>query len=249
MSLMNFPTFIQFKLQLIEIIKTIIPTVLATVGFFLGIKMQQRRESKKELEEIYIRNGLENQILHLTKLREHLIYNCLIYPMLFKKNGNGDYDVSHFKNNIKEMYHFIEPNIGQIRMNIFGEEFSGALESLYLVMRKQLYNLELPINGSNLEEGSALTVFEIETMLHYTIVKFTNLLNIIHIYSIGNSFKKISNLTEVKSLRKELKLFSEYCIKSLGKKNKEEIWDFLQTTGKIAKDRLNRMGLLVEAFN
>lgn len=232
-----------------DIVKSILPSLLAFFALICGVKIQHRRENRKEQVEIYIRNGLENQIVSLTRLKENLVYNCLMYPVLFR--GNKGANSNYFYNKLQEMYSYIEPNIAHVRMNIFGSEFCQALESLNLLVRKQLYNLEiLSMKGVSKKEEFALIVFETEAILQYVIVKFTSLLNIMQTgiprYS---SMNNISNLHQVKTLREELKLFSENCIKLLGAKDKEQIWDFLRTTVKITRDRFDRMGILVEALN
>ena len=237
-----------FNTRVIDIFKSAFPSILAFFSLMFGIKVQQGRENKKEQIDVYIRNGLENQILSLTKLKENLIYSCLMYIMLFRKNGG--YDSNYFKSKIKELYVHIEPSVGQIRMHIFGNEFCEALEILNLVTRKQLYDLEmLAIKDTSKKDEFALIVFETEAILQYVIVKYTTLLNITQTGWNSRSLENISNNRKVKVLREELKMFSTSCIKLLGTKDKEQIWNILRTTLKSNKEGLARMGILVEALD
>jgi len=237
-----------FQCRGFDFISGLFPSVLAFFSLICGMRIQEGRENKKEQIETFIRNGLECQILGLTKLKESLMYSCLMYVMILR--NNGAYDAHLFKNKLKELYVHIEPNVAQVRMNIYGNEFCEAIEMLNLVIRKQLCDLEmLLVANTPQKEEFALIVFEIEAILNYVIAKFTALLNIVQAGLRVGSLNHISNSRKVKILRGELKEFSKHCVQILGTKDKEEIWGILKGTVKNNKEGLARMGILVEALD
>lgn len=238
------------EINITPILTSILPAIVGFIGLLKGMEIQQKKEAKRQMEEIYIREGLEKEILHLIKLRDSLVYDCLFHFVFYE---NTPKFIDYLREKIKLFYNLLEPQASWIRIQIYGEEFYEALETVNFIIRKQIYSIEKELFNQLTDEQttkkSRIVLFEIEAMLHFIISKFIELLNILEKEKVRSisEISKFSEQPKMKKIRQEMKSFTQACLRNLH--NKElDLPDFLTSIPKITKERLRRMGLLVETL-